>query len=218
MTTGEGLPADAACLVRLSAALAAEAGSDAEAEMRRAAAELDPRQVDEAILQSCLFLGFPAALDAAADWRGIRGGAPEDEDPLAPPSRAVERVERGEQLCRMVYGSAYEALRRNVADANPALDRLMVGTGYGAVLARPGLDPARRELCLIAVLAVQERDRQLHSHLRGALRTGAPPEWVDAALEIGLSRAPASARERLRRLWDEVRERSDASERSSDVR
>lgn len=218
MTRGGSIPADVACLVRLSAALAAGADAEVEAALRRAAVDAEPRQVDEAILQSCLFLGFPAALEAAAAWREIRGSAPPDEDPLAPPARAMERAGRGEQLCRMVYGGAYQTLRRNVADANPALDRLMVETGYGTVLARPGLDPASRELCLVAVLAVQARDRQLYSHLRGALRTGASPEQVEAALEIGLAGGSEEARDRLREVWSEVRERSDVGERNSDVR
>lgn len=218
MTEVAPLPADVACLVRLSAALAADAGADVETELRRASTEVDPRQVDEAILQSCLFLGFPAALEAAGTWRDIRGPAPPDDDPLAPATRAAERAVRGERLCRTVYGTAYDALRANVADASPALDRLMVETGYGTVLARPGLEPAARELCLVAVLAVQARDRQLYSHLRGALRTGASPAWVEAALGVGLSRAPVRARDRLRELWHEVQERSDVSERSSDVR
>lgn len=218
MTETAPLPADVACLIRLSAAMAAGADVDVETELHRARVEADPRQVDETIVQSCLFLGFPAALEAAGAWRGIRGSAPVDDDPLAPATRATGRAERGERLCRRVYGNAYDALRANVADANPALDRLMVETGYGTVLARPGLEPATRELCLVAVLAVQARDRQLYSHLRGALRTGAPPAWVEAALGVGSSRAPVSARDRLRKLWYEVRERSDVSERSSDVR
>lgn len=212
------MPADVACLVRLSAAMAVDAGADVETELQRARAEADPRQVDETILQSCLFLGFPAALEAAGAWRAIRAAAPVDDDPLAPATRAAERAERGERLCRRVYGGAYDALRANVAEANPALDRLMVETGYGTVLARPGLEPATREVCLVAVLAAQARDRQLYSHLRGALRTGAPPAWVEAALGVGLRRAPVNARDRLRELWREVRERSEVSERSSDVR
>lgn len=218
MTGGLALPADVACLVRLSAALAAGVEADVEAELRRAAVDAEPRQVDEVILQSCLFLGFPAALEAAAAWREIRGSAPAEADPLAAPGRADERTERGERLCRTVYGDAYEALRRSVADANPALDRLMVETGYGTVLARPGLEPASRELCLVAVLAVQARERQLYSHLRGALRMGASPERVEAALEIGMERGHDETRGRLREVWNQVRERSDVSERNSDVR
>lgn len=217
---GEGLPADAACLVRLSAALAAGADDMVRAELRQASREVDPVEVDEAVLQSCLFLGFPAALEAAAEWRLFREGSPEDDDPLALPDREAERQARGESMCREIYGSAYEALRRNVADASPALDRLMVDVGYGAVLGRPGLDPIRRELCLVAVLAVQGRDRQLHSHLRGALRMGAPPDWVSAALDIGLEQAPPAAPGRLRQLWSEILERRETTgegERSPDV-
>jgi len=214
------LPDDAACLVRLSAALAAGADEAVGAQLRHAAQALDPVQVDEAVLQSCLFLGFPAALEAAAEWRSLRGEPPDDADPLSSPDREAQRRVRGERLCREIYGSAYDMLRGNVADASPALDRLMVEVGYGSVLGRPGLDPIRRELCLVAVLAVQGRDRQLHSHLRGALRLGAPPKWVNAALELGLERAPGPARDRLRRLWEGVQERRGMAadeERNPDV-
>lgn len=198
------LPEDAACLLRMSAALAAGDAAAVGRELRWAAANVDPQEVDEAIVQSCLFVGFPAALDAASQWRRLRGDAPVERDPLAGAGRAAERAERGEALCRAIYGSVYDALRRSVADASPALDRLMVEVGYGTVLGRPGLDVVRRELCLVAILAAQDRARQLHSHLRGALRVGAPAGRVLAALEIGLARAPEAARSRLRRVWDRV--------------
>lgn len=215
----ERLPPDAASLVRLSAALAAGDDDGVEAELRHAAAHYDPRGVEEAIVQSCLFLGFPAALDAAALWRGIRRDhAAPDSDPLAEAGRGRERAERGERLCRAIYGSAYDDLRGNVAASSPALDRLMVETGYGRVLGRPGLDRGRRELCLVAVLAVQGRDPQLHSHLRGALRVGAPPGWVAEALEIGLQRCPETAKERLRGLWRAVLERRERNEGDTNVR
>lgn len=204
----ERLPPDAANLVRLSAAMAAGDDEAVATLLRQAAEQHDPTGVEEAIVQSCLFLGFPAALEAAAAWRRIRGGDPvADDDPLSDAGRGRERAERGRELCRAVYGSAYEELRRNVASASPTLDRLMVETGYGRVLGRPGLDPARRELCLVAVLAAQGRDPQLHSHLRGALRVGAPPAWVEEALEAGLERGSSATGDRLRRLWREVAER-----------
>ena len=207
------LPSDATNLVRLSAALAAGDEASVVTELRHAAERHDPRAVEEAIVQSCLFLGFPAALEAAAAWRRIRGGEPiADDDPLADAGRGRERAERGRELCRAVYGTAYEELRRNVASASPALDRLMVETGYGRVLGRPGLDAARRELCLVAVLAVQGRDPQLHSHLRGALRVGAPRAWVEEALEIGLEHVGPASRDRLRSLWRQVAERRNEVE------
>ena len=218
MTRSTGrLPEDVATLVRLSAALAAGDDEGVERELQIAAGH-DVRQVDETIVQSCLFLGFPAALEAAARWRTIRGeDAAADADPLASPARASERLERGVDLCRRIYGTAYEALRASVADASPALDRLMVEVGYGTVLGRPGLEPARRELCLVAVLAAQARDRQLHSHLRGALRTGAPPGWVEDALEIGLERVGDAAAARIRDLWADVRRRLEPGGRNADV-
>jgi 4-carboxymuconolactone decarboxylase len=49
----------------------------------------------------------------------------------------------------------------------------MVVDGYGKVLSRPGLDLVRRELCIVAVCAVAKQDRQLQSHLHGALNVGA---------------------------------------------
>lgn len=213
------LPPDAASLVRLSAALAAGSEDDVEVELRHAAEHCDPRGVEEAIVQSCLFLGFPAALEAAAVWREIRGDvAMPDADPLAEAGRGRQRAERGEELCRAIYGSAYDDLRSNVAAASPALDRLMVETGYGRVLGRPGLDRVRRELCLVAVLAVQGRDPQLHSHLRGALRVGASTDWVEESLEIGLRRCREDVRVRLRKLWWDVRERSERHEGDTNVR
>ena len=58
----------------------------------------------------------------------------------------------------------------------------MIVEGYGKVLGRPQLDLARRELCVVAACAIARQDRQLHSHLHGALHAGASPAQVDAAL------------------------------------
>ena len=58
----------------------------------------------------------------------------------------------------------------------------MVVDGYGKVLSRPGLDLVRRELCIVAVCAVARQDRQLQSHLHGALNVGATPGQVAGTL------------------------------------
>jgi 4-carboxymuconolactone decarboxylase len=81
-----------------------------------------------------------------------------------------------------VYGRFYPGLRRNVRALHPALDEWMVVEGYGKILGRPGLDLARRELCVVAACAATRQDRQLHSHLHGALNAGAPPDAVSATL------------------------------------
>ena len=66
---------------------------------------------------------------------------------------------------------------------HPALDAWMIVDGYGKVLSRPALDLRRRELCIVAACALARQDRQLHSHLHGALHAGASPEEVRAAID-----------------------------------
>ena len=78
----------------------------------------------------------------------------------------------GEATCAAVYGTMYERLRANIRELHPALDEWMITEGYGKVLSRPGLDLARRELCIVAACAARGQDRQLHSHLHGALNVG----------------------------------------------
>ena len=59
----------------------------------------------------------------------------------------------------------------------------MIVDGYGKVLSRPALDLKRRELCIVAACATARQDRQLHSHLYGALHAGASPAEVRDALD-----------------------------------
>ena len=77
----------------------------------------------------------------------------------------------------------YDKLRLNVSDLHPALDAWMVVEGYGKVLGRPGLDLPRRELCIVAACAAMGQDRQLHSHLHGALNVGVDVAVVRAAID-----------------------------------
>ena len=73
----------------------------------------------------------------------------------------------------------------------------MITEGYGKVLSRPGLDLERRELCIVAACAATEQDRQLHSHLHGALNVGVAPD----AISSPSTRSPScSARARDRHV------------------
>ncbi len=195
-----------AALVRLAAVLSC---GDAEglADTRAAAARVAPRaEIEEVLLQGFLFLGYPATLRALALWRAQAGGpaasvAPADE-------RRADWRARGEQVCRQVYGDAYERLRHNVAALHPDLDRWMLEEGYGKVLGRPGLGLRERELCIVALLAgMPAAARQLHSHLRGALNVGATPEEVEGALTLAAEVLPAADVEAARALWQGVRAR-----------
>lgn len=192
-----------AALVALSAALGSRDPGRLDEALARAAACAPHARVEEVLLQSHLFVGFPDALNAVARWRALAPGAP------APLGEAPgEWPERGARVCARVYGSSYAALRRNVAGLHPELDEWMVTGGYGRVLGRPGLDLATRELCVAALLAVWGAPPQLHSHLRGALNAGAAPAEVDEAVETACGLLDAGAAAGVRELWRQVRERA----------
>lgn len=214
MTGADGaLPARRRRLVRLAAA---QASGDARrlgsaldgAERAVASGELRRAEVEEVLLQSHLFLGYPAAISALEAWRERVPGAAPEVDPLAEPEGAGAWRERGEAVCRRVYGRAYGALRRRMRSLHPALDRWAVTEGYGKVLGRPGLPLPDRELCIAALLAVRGREPQLHSHLRGALAVGAGPEAVEAALGLALEAAGPAERRTARTVWRKVRRRA----------
>jgi len=189
-------------LVALSAALAAKDDAALDAVLRRARRDADATAVEETILQSYLFLGYPAALNAFARWRTLTGSAPG-----TPVDDGEEWGQRGERVCQAVYGGQYERLRANVRRLHPDMERWMVEEGYGKVLGREGLDLATRELCIVALLAVLEAPRQLYSHLRGALNVGASEAEIARALEVARPFGSGSAAAEARDTWASVRER-----------
>jgi len=198
----------AGALVRLSAAVAAGDHERRISAMRGASEVSSPRAVEETLLQSYLFLGFPAALTALTEWRDLSGTHPTAETDSVDLS---EWRRRGENVCRTVYGRAYDKLRGNVRRVHPAMDDWMVAEGYGKVLAREGLDLGTRELCIVAILAATGWEPQLHSHLRGALHAGCDPASVAESLEIGLElNEEAAWRDGARSLWKRIRERHSA--------
>jgi 4-carboxymuconolactone decarboxylase len=174
--------------------------------------------MEEVVLQSYLFAGFPRALNAAREWRRVTGsgaplaaaqadGAPEPAATLAGVTYAAafEWRLRGEETCAAVYGPSYEKLRANITALHPALDQWMIVEGYGKVLSRSGLDIGRRELCIVAACAAAQQDRQLHSHLLGARNVGVPDDVVGATIEALAGAIPDGALATARLLWQRVR-------------
>lgn len=170
-------------LVRLAGIIAAGNETRVRETLSYAASVCRPEWVEEVILQSYLFAGFPRALNAAREWRRVSGRP-------APATDACENFENaaywrraGEATCATVYGPFYDRLRLNIRHLHPALDAWMIVDGYGKVLSRPALDLRRRELCIVSACALARQDRQLHSHLYGALHAGASPGEVRAAID-----------------------------------
>ncbi len=214
-----------ACLVRLSARITAGSEEAVRTGFGECIAAGVPVQwMEEVVLQSYLFAGFPRALNAAREWRRATGngvhapGSPGSPgSPASPASPGVPAAVgetyaaafewrlRGEETCAAVYGASYEKLRANITALHPALDQWMIVEGYGKVLSRNGLDIGRRELCIVAACAAAQQDRQLHSHLLGARNVGVPDAVVGAAIDALGGAIPDAALATARLLWQRVR-------------
>lgn len=198
--------ADAATLklVRLSAIITSGSESDLRDAFAGVRDTVPAGWVEELVLQSYLFAGFPRGLTAAREWRRISGREAPESDEGADYANAETWRASGEDTCRMVYGARYEALRVNVRALHPALEAWMIVEGYGKVLSRPGLDLQRRELCVIASCAAARQDRQLHSHLHGALNVGAAPADIEAAIASIADILGEEYTRKVRLLWARV--------------
>jgi 4-carboxymuconolactone decarboxylase len=126
----------------------------------------------EIVLQSYLFLGFPRMLIAAETLAEV--WPPSQRDPgLSPPTEVDHWRQRGEALYQRVYGANADRLRKRVVSFAPEIFEWMIIEGYGKVLSRAGLDIVPRELAIVAFLIVDNRPKQLMSHIRGAMLVGA---------------------------------------------
>lgn len=189
-------------LIAMCAAVGARNRAAMAITIDAAAAQADPRQAEEALLQSYLFVGYPVALQALAMWRERTGNLAPDQPTGDSPAK---RRERGEKICATVYAGQYEKLRQNIARLHPDMERWMLEEGYGKVLSRTGLDLRARELCIIAVLVGLDAPQQLYSHLRGALNAGATQEEVETAVEIAAGHSSLTAKKSARAVWQELK-------------
>jgi 4-carboxymuconolactone decarboxylase len=196
---------DREILIDVAASLASRRPEPLERALRLAARFAPPSAIDEVLLQSHLFVGFPLALEAFLVWRRILPDSVRDS------ADAVDWEVRGADVCRMVYGANYDKLRANVSSLHPQLDSLML-TAYGRVIGREGLDLVTRELCIVGLLAVWDSPRQLHSHLRGALNAGATQNEVRSTVEIACRHLDAGKAAGLRKLLDSVLESRHSGE------
>lgn len=177
------LDAPTRSLIQLAAVIAAGSEEEVRSAFGARADAVPPVWVDELVVQSYLFCGFPRALNAAREWRRVSPAPVPLADEADDLENAHAWLDRGLATCAAVYGSMYEKLRVNVRALHPALDASMVVEGYGKILGRPALDLPRRELCIVAACAATGQDRQLHSHLHGSLNVGVSREVLTAAVD-----------------------------------
>ena len=176
-------PAEAG-LASLSAAIAGggapEVAAAAEGALARGAST---EAVYEALLQSYLFVGFPRAIEALFAARPVlerHGALAPEAEPVDPESWG----KRGEALCRRVYARNYEKLLETMRGLSPDLASWMILEGYGKTLSRPGLHPAAREYCVVAILTTTRMWRQLRSHAIGAVHVGGTRGGVRESIEL----------------------------------
>ena len=200
-----------AALVRVAAALAHGDVRELKARFATAGdAGVRALWIEELLLQSLLVVGYPLALVAFGVWRAV-GAHPKVERGDGAEELAHEDWQgwaaRGATVCREVYGRAYHKLLVNLRALHPALEDLVLVDAYGKVIGRPGLDLQRRELATVAAIAVLGAAQQLHSHLRGALNTGASVEEVEGVLGLIDGDLDAEQRRTVREQWEDVRGR-----------
>ena len=188
-------------LVRLSAIVASGSEGEIRDAMSGIASEVPPEWVEELLLQTHLFAGFPRALNAMREWRRVQPEPLTDHESVDLERRRADGI----ATCSAVYGTMYDRLRENIRALHPLLDDWMITEGYGKVLSRPGLDLPRRELCIVAACAAQNQDRQLHSHLRGALNVGVAPLVITDTIDVIADLLGAARAQSVRLLWARVR-------------
>ena len=185
-------------LVRVSAALAAGSESQVREALAAAAQSTPHTWIEEVLLQTYLFAGFPRALNGMREWRRMQ--------PVPQDTRPYDDVrDRGTATCARVYGPMYDRLRVNIRELHPLLDSWMIEEGYGKVLSRPGLDLARRELCIVAACAASAQDRQLQSHLHGARNVGLPERVIEESLVALRGHIDETRLDRALHMWNRVR-------------
>ena len=78
----------------------------------------------------------------------------------------------GKRILERIYGQQTPKLLRHLDNVHPGLGHRITQDAYGLIMNRDGMTLPERELANVVVLYAHGFDRQLYSHLRGALRVG----------------------------------------------
>ncbi len=136
------------------------------------------KRIEEAILQCYLFAGFPAVIEGFKVLREIRN----DNHRKSKKYDVNKFRADGIKACRKVYGKNFNKLVQNIKSLHPELFDWMIIEGYGKVLSRDVISLKEREILNVSILTSLGWKNQLHSHIKGAINTGAKREEVESAI------------------------------------
>lgn len=144
--------------------------------------------LEETLLQTVLFCGFPRVVTAfeqfAAAWPGAAATAG-GELPLA------ARATAGRTLFDTIYGRNADSVDAMLRGLHPDFHTFVLDVAYGRILTRPHLTGRERELLAVGLLVAQEQVRQFAGHARGALHLGATQSELREVVVTTLGEVPA---------------------------
>jgi 4-carboxymuconolactone decarboxylase len=87
--------------------------------------------------------------------------------------------DKGLEIRRAVLGSEYvDGSINNADEFSKPMQDLVTESAWGMVWSRPGLERKTRSLLNLALLTALNRQHELKTHLRGALRNGVTKEEI----------------------------------------
>jgi 4-carboxymuconolactone decarboxylase len=142
------------------------------------------RTINEIILQSHLFLGFPAMIEASRLFAELNHRKHNRNHlPTAYNSKMCRAWNNdGLKKIRKIYGTAFDRLVSYINSFSPQVLTWMINDGYGQVLSRPGASFKLREISVVATLTVTSYKNQLSAHIRGALNLGVQPDLIERTI------------------------------------
>ncbi len=159
---------------------------------------LTAEQIIEIFVHLALYGGVPASFNAMGiaheifESRGIQCTPYQVYNPAENPEELYQRgvAKRQELMGDSTSGSGGGAHTKAEGDLN----RLITEYLWGSIWTRPGLDIRSRSVCTLSALTALGRERQLRSHIGGALHIGFSQEeiveiFVHATFYAGLPAA-----------------------------
>lgn len=190
---------DAATKHLAIASMLAAAGNRTDALARHLRAALangaTATHATEAMMQLCVYAGFPTALNAfaalGAALTPASGESFEDKelslDGLHPEADTLRR-RRGLEALAKTSGAVGEAVVNSFDDIAPEIGAMIVDHSYGDIFHRPGIDAKTRELSACAALAAKatkNAETPLRVHINAALNVGASrAEIIEVLLNL----------------------------------